>query len=154
MVFIGYHLTGAYKLYNPIEDKVQISRDVIVLENESWNWKEMTTSLRRLIPEMSDEDIVSERENVMTCDSDAIISQRSQRVRTLPNRFSDYELLHDSQIDEEGDLIHLALMVEAEPISEEEALQDSVWKKAVAEELRSIEKNQIWNLIDLPEGKH
>ncbi|XP_019416453.1 PREDICTED: uncharacterized protein LOC109327756 [Lupinus angustifolius] len=48
MILIGYHPTGAYKLYDPLKDKVQISRDVIVLEHE--NWKEMTTSLRKPIP--------------------------------------------------------------------------------------------------------
>lgn len=34
MIFIGYHPTGAYKLYNYVTQKVHISRDVIVHEAE------------------------------------------------------------------------------------------------------------------------
>ncbi|MCH85421.1 retrovirus-related Pol polyprotein from transposon TNT 1-94, partial [Trifolium medium] len=37
MILIGYHSTGAYKLYDPKTPKVQISRDVIVNETEAWN---------------------------------------------------------------------------------------------------------------------
>ena len=34
MVLIGYHLTAAYKLYSPIEDKLVINRDVRVDESK------------------------------------------------------------------------------------------------------------------------
>ena len=37
MVLIGYHLTGAYKLYSPIKDKLVISRDVLVDESKGWD---------------------------------------------------------------------------------------------------------------------
>lgn len=37
MVLIGYHLTGAYMLYSPNEDKILISRDVQVDESKRWN---------------------------------------------------------------------------------------------------------------------
>jgi transposase InsO family protein len=35
MILLGYHSTGAYKLYDPISKKVHISRDVIVDDNEA-----------------------------------------------------------------------------------------------------------------------
>jgi len=35
MILLGYHSTGAYKLYDPINKKVHVSRDVIVDENEA-----------------------------------------------------------------------------------------------------------------------
>lgn len=38
MLFIAYHCTGAYKLYFPVTDKVEVSRDVIVEEFETWDW--------------------------------------------------------------------------------------------------------------------
>lgn len=34
MVFVGYHVTEAYKLYDPVNKKMVLRRDVIVLENE------------------------------------------------------------------------------------------------------------------------
>ena len=37
IVLIGYHLTGAYKLYSPIEDKLVINRDDIVDEIKGWD---------------------------------------------------------------------------------------------------------------------
>ena len=39
MIFVVYHPTGAYKLYDPINEKMLLSRDVLVLEHESWDWK-------------------------------------------------------------------------------------------------------------------
>jgi hypothetical protein len=38
MIFIGYHCTSAYKLVNPITNKVFLSRDVKVFESEAWDW--------------------------------------------------------------------------------------------------------------------
>ena len=38
MVLIGYHSTGAYKLYSPIKDKLVINRYVLVDESKGWDW--------------------------------------------------------------------------------------------------------------------
>lgn len=46
MVFVGYHSTGAYKLYNPIKKKMTIRKEVVVLEDESWNWEINQTSMK------------------------------------------------------------------------------------------------------------
>ena len=37
MILIGYHPTGAYKLYDPRMRKVVISRDVLIDETKGWN---------------------------------------------------------------------------------------------------------------------
>lgn len=47
MVFVGYHETGVYKLYDPVNKKMVLSREVIVLENECWDWKHMHSSLKK-----------------------------------------------------------------------------------------------------------
>ena len=39
MVLIGYHSTGGYKLYNPKLKKTCISRDLLIKEDESWDWE-------------------------------------------------------------------------------------------------------------------
>ncbi|PKI68061.1 hypothetical protein CRG98_011657, partial [Punica granatum] len=39
------------------------------------------------------------------------------------------------------------------PQNYEEAAEQDVWRKAMKEEIRSIEKNQTQELVDLPEGK-
>jgi len=43
-IFVGYHPTGAYKLYNPITNKVVISRDVLIDESAEWKWQAKDTS--------------------------------------------------------------------------------------------------------------
>ena len=59
----------------------------------------------------------------------------------------------DTAIIAKGDFVHFALLVESEPMSHDEASQSSHWRAAMKEELRSIEKNQTWELVHLPQGK-
>lgn len=40
MILIGYHLTGGYKLFNPLNKQVVIRRDVIIDELKEWDWKD------------------------------------------------------------------------------------------------------------------
>ena len=47
MILLGYHSTGAYKLYDPTNKKVHISRHVIVDENEVWKL-ETDTEIRNV----------------------------------------------------------------------------------------------------------
>ena len=37
MILIGYHVIGAYRLYNPHKEKVGINRDVYFNEAEAWD---------------------------------------------------------------------------------------------------------------------
>lgn len=39
MLLVGYHSTGAYKLYFPITKKIKISRDVLLKEFGAWDLK-------------------------------------------------------------------------------------------------------------------
>lgn len=54
----------------------------------------------------------------------------------------DYELVTNSAVNSEGDLIHFALFVEAEPVDFDDAIQDTKWIKAMEDELSAIEKNR------------
>lgn len=36
-ILVGYHKTGAYRLFNPNNGKLMVSRDVVVDEDSSWN---------------------------------------------------------------------------------------------------------------------
>ncbi|WVZ04379.1 hypothetical protein V8G54_025185 [Vigna mungo] len=78
---------------------------------------------------------------------------RPRRSVVQPSRLNDYEIYSDAGVDEEGDIIHLALIAGSEPMDVNEALSQPVWKAAMTEELRSIEKNKTWKLMDLPQGK-
>ena len=41
----------------------------------------------------------------------------------------------------------------SEPQTFEDAAKENVWGKAMDEEIASIEKNQTWELVDLPNGR-
>lgn len=43
MIFIGYHLTYAYEIYNIVDKKVHINRDVIFDGFEVWKYKAKDT---------------------------------------------------------------------------------------------------------------
>ncbi|RDY02784.1 hypothetical protein CR513_13714, partial [Mucuna pruriens] len=60
----------------------------------------------------------------------------------LLTRLADYGLFPDSAITLKGDLMHFALSANAEPLSFEEAMKEKVWKEAMMEELKAIEKNK------------
>lgn len=40
-----------------------------------------------------------------------------------------------------------------DPLTFEEAVSSDIWAQVTDEEIESIEKNQTWELVDLPEGK-
>ena len=71
----------------------------------------------------------------------------------MPTRLEDYEMFPDSAIDDNGELVHLTLMGEAEPVTFQEASKKDVWLEAMREELKAIERNKTWKLASLPNGK-
>lgn len=70
--------------------------------------------------------------------------QRPQRLRQIPRRLVDFELLQDTEIDSEGEVIHSAMIVDFEPVSINEALKKKVWVNTMKEELEAIERNKTW----------
>lgn len=40
VILVGYHPTKSYRLYDPVTEKLMVSRDVIVREAESWDWNQ------------------------------------------------------------------------------------------------------------------
>ncbi|WVZ08779.1 hypothetical protein V8G54_022125 [Vigna mungo] len=48
MVFMGYHPTRAYKLFDPIRKRMTTNRDVILIEDENWDWKHNQTSMKKV----------------------------------------------------------------------------------------------------------
>ncbi|WVY95082.1 hypothetical protein V8G54_034170 [Vigna mungo] len=177
MVFVGYHSTGAYKLYNPIKKRMIISQDVVFLEEESWNWEINQTSMKTSrsvmqLPLQVEEDCI-ETETKETSRSvmqlplqvkeietrinknqnPEEISTRPRRQTVIPSRFTDFEVFSDAGVDEKGSIVHLALLAGSEPVNVKEALSQPHWKEAMEEELRSIERNETWKMVDLPPDK-
>jgi hypothetical protein len=53
-------------------------------------------------------------------------NQRPQRIRSIPSRFAEFDMLQDTEIDSEGEIIQCAMLVDSEPVSTEEALKQQV----------------------------
>ena len=45
------------------------------------------------------------------------------------------------------------LSIVSSPNSVQEALKDPKWKAIMNDKMRSLQKNQTWELVDLPPGK-
>ena len=80
-------------------------------------------------------------------------TRRPQRTRCMPARFQDCAITSDDVIDNKGELVHYSFYADVEPVNAAEALKDSKWVKAMNDEVKSIEDNNTWSLIELPQGK-
>ena len=72
--------------------------------------------------------------------------RRSERQTSKPKYLEDYVLLAE----EEGEILLICL--NDEPKSFEEARELKEWIDACKDEIQSIEKNEVWKLVDLPSG--
>ncbi|CAJ2661986.1 unnamed protein product [Trifolium pratense] len=146
MIMVGYHSTGGYRLYNPISTSIVISRDVIIDELKEWDW-----SNNRIKDSVS---IVFDNDQVVTEEaaSDNEL-RRSTRARVPSVRLNDCIITRDNEITTEGDLVHLAFNAETEPVNFEDAVKDEKWLAAMNEEIESIERNNTWKLVNLPNDK-
>ena len=55
---------------------------------------------------------------------------------------------------EEVDQISNFAIIACDPVDFDEAVKKDVWIKAMDEEIDAIERNNTWNLVDLPEDKN
>jgi len=52
----------------------------------------------------------------------------------------------------DDDELNVMMVIEDDPISFVEAIKSQKWRDAMMKEMESIEKNQTWELTDLPRG--
>ncbi|WVZ09086.1 hypothetical protein V8G54_022432 [Vigna mungo] len=158
LILVGYHPTGAYRLYDPAKSKIVISKDVIVDESTifKWNGSEHSTNKSddtssTVITALLDEKNPDQTKSTIATES--VNTRRSQRTRFPSTRLTNHELFRDNEITDTGDLVHHALLAGIESITWEQAIKDYKWREAMVEELTSIEKNRTWTLVNLPDYK-
>ena len=71
----------------------------------------------------------------------------------MPARLQECVITLDDVANEEGELEHYTFCEYVELVNAAEALKDSKWVKAMNEEPKSIEDNNTWSLVELPQGK-
>ena len=57
------------------------------------------------------------------------------------------------ELSDDDTAVHFALFADCNPITFQEANKEIKWRRAMDEEIKSIEKNDTWELIDLPKGQ-
>ena len=95
------------------------------------------------------EEVQEEEQEHVTQDvsnSSPLILRRTQRQVNKPKYLNDYVLLAE----EEGETLLFCL--NDEPRNFHEAKESEEWTHACEEEMRSIEKFKVWDLVDLPLG--
>jgi len=169
----------AYKLYDPISKKVIVSRDVVFAENEKWNWESKeedkdqvdleerevasqvqhdthtieptdapTNALNDNTSGVNDEQNLSDEEESNLQNTNRL---NEQRARKPPGWLEDYDTTaNEDDFDEEQ---FWAMFTQCQdPISFDDARKNSKWRDAMDAEIKAIERNETWELTDLPKG--
>ena len=82
----------------------------------------------------------------------ATMMERPRRQQRQHVHLQDYEVNLDDKVDDNGKLVHFAFLADSEPMRFADAIQHPKWQEAMNEELMGIEKNNTWQLTDLPKG--
>ena len=141
-IFVGYSsTTKGYRVYQPSKQKVIVSRDIKFNEDSAWNWEKteedpnQPTPRPILIQEQQRDDDIIDQQEVDIVDDETYDHTPVRGTRSLANIYARCNL------------------VVFEPAGYEEAAKDPKWIEAMKEELRMIQKNQTWILVDKPNHK-
>ncbi|KAD0618050.1 hypothetical protein E3N88_43977 [Mikania micrantha] len=181
-ILIGYSSqTKGYRLYNPKTKQIITRRDVKFFEESAWDWSnekgrdnnhlwDLSTFDPMILDptsetndlneaghenntiQVNDVPSTSQNHNAVAGPSNTneVITDSSsppQKVRDLNDVYSNCHVIEDYVA------CQFALNIR-DPIIYEEAILKEEWKKAMKEEISSIEKNGTWDLIDAPENKN
>lgn len=142
-IFVGYSMQSkAYRIYQPQNGKVIISRDVKFFEEEKWIWSDREsvsehTSEMPVLVEWNSEEQNDEEQNI----EQQLNSEQNVDVTPIRGTRSLTDIYERCNV---------AVM---EPASFEDAKEDRRWLAAMQEELAMIEKNETWELVDRPHDR-
>ncbi|KAM2871516.1 hypothetical protein FF1_019150 [Malus domestica] len=147
--FVGYSKqTLGYEFYNPDDKKVFVARTAMFLEDEFvLNGSSEKTIELKEINEINDEPQTSTQQDDNPV-PEPLAPRRSERVNKPPKRygldndFDELYLLGDNETKED-------------PRDYTEAMSDidsKRWQEAMKSEMDSMYQNQVWTLVDPPEG--
>jgi transposase InsO family protein len=156
-IFLGFKKwVKGYKLWDPVAQKVVISRDVVfdeksmtkAFKEEKSQATESSNNIGRSTVQMELDELESqsdEEPHSNDQEQDSTRSDRPKRNKRPPVRYG-FE-----------DLVSYALLTSSEdPSTFQEAIESSEkdkWMEAMVEENESLSKNKTWELTELPKGK-
>lgn len=179
VVHFGRELgTKAYLLFDPIAQKIHISRNVLFNEDKTWPWETTITvdtpgadKYTFDFPETIPHDVTTEPVTVPEVDtgSPTTPSQQTQSSSQLrktnadvprdayddsvtPRKFRCLDDIYDHTTEVKMVEEELLLMGIDEPVCFEQAVHEPKWKDATDKEIEAIKKNHTWVLTNLPMG--
>jgi len=163
----------AYRLYDPATGKILISRDVQFDEERGWEWEDKSLE-EELVWDNSDHEPAGEegpeinhngqQDQEETEEEEETVAETVHQIlpavgtggvrqRQQPVWMKDYVVGNARVLitqDEEDEVLALFIGPD-DPVCFEEAAQLEVWRKAMEAEITSIEENNTWELVELPE---
>ena len=178
MVYLGKELgSKAYRLFDPLTGRLNVSRDVVFEEDKGWNWTEQKqgnesgTAAGSFViidghdPEQHGGDVVfhdddtgfttpiqSHVQEASSEHGNNLEMSTSSGDSSEPKRFRLISDVYDDtqEVELPDELLFLGI---EEPGNFKDAVKEPEWKKAMQVEMDAIEKNKTWVLTDLPPGR-
>lgn len=149
--FVGYPKeTKGYYFYYPHENKIIVSRTAVFLERELVSKRNSGRKIELdedRVPQNNIEPGLEREQDIEDNNAqETQIVRRSGRIRHEPERYYGFLLV------ENGDMM---LIDQDEPLTYQDAMNgpDSErWLEAMKSEMDSMYDNQVWTLVDPPEG--
>ena len=160
-ILVGYgEETKGYRLYDPQKKKICFSRDVSFNENECGFEREVTQAggdqyvqldlqgeddsspepmITRQFPVLSPQEQPNVPQQQPSVPQEQPNVRRSGRERHFPNYY--------------GDRIDLSEMKPSTVEVMLSSLEKDCWLEAMEKEMSSVQENDVWELVDLPEGR-
>ncbi|CAL2234198.1 unnamed protein product [Prunus armeniaca] len=164
-VFVGYATCEkGYRVFDPISNKLILSRDVTFDEEGVWNW---TDNHGSDMPTYSVENQVEFDVNSGNSGDNGAATPLTQNLQE-GNLSSTHHTLSDISSEERrtqaydhsplkwrrlDDVLAQCNLCIVEPENYVDAAQDESWLKAMQDELYMIEKNGTWELVERPSEK-
>ena len=156
------------RLYDPTSQRIIISRDVVFEEDKSWDWdktyeesimcdlewgdQEEAADVCDENEEGSESDIEVAEENISSGSLAEASSPSSNKGknRRPPVWMRDYAT--GENLSEEDNEAHLTMSITTKLVNFEGALKSEKWRQAIDLKIEEINRNDTWELIELPEG--
>jgi transposase InsO family protein len=150
-IFIGYCSgSNGYRFYDPENRKVLESRDAIFLDQDTPR-RAKRPRVELLVDNSGHSENISNTEEPNPIEQDepsTSMPRRSGRNAQTPSYLDDYFTFLGE--------VHSKASLEEEPKSFKQAMgspESSLWMEAMQEELNSMKKNNVWELVNLPNNR-
>ncbi|KAL8106255.1 hypothetical protein AgCh_029879 [Apium graveolens] len=145
-----------YRLYDPNAKRIVTSRDVVFEEENTWNW-DTSANEDASLDQVWDEEEIIEDKNEITIGQESELEKESKpvearevRIRTQPAWMESY--VSGEGLSDDKEMANMAMVQSTDPVTFKEAVKHEKWRHAMEKEVKSIEKNETWELTNLPVG--